>query len=122
MGKGRIFVMMFKLAALAGENSMSSTPKIAVITAASIGIVLTQCSSLLAENQDRSEVTKIAAPIDLDEGVLYSTLPDEVLEKAAAFGVGACSLSVVCTPTAICNQGQRVKKPPYSSAGRSKRN
>ena len=48
---------------------MSNKSKLAVITVASIGIVLTQSSSLLAE-QDRSEVTKIATPIDLDEEVL----------------------------------------------------
>jgi hypothetical protein len=55
---------------------MSSTSKRAVITAASIGIVLTQSSSLLAEKQDGApeKVTKIAAPIDLDEEVfLFGT-------------------------------------------------
>jgi hypothetical protein len=76
---------------------MNKTPKLAVITAASIGIVLTQSSSLLAEKQDSSapeKVTKIAAPIDWGEEVFYSVLPDEVLEKAAAFGgVGLCGVT-----------------------------
>jgi hypothetical protein len=61
---------------------MNSTPKIAVITAASIGLMLTQSSSLRAENESSSapeRATEIAAPIDLDEEVLYSALPDEVL-------------------------------------------
>jgi hypothetical protein len=78
----------------AEENSMSNNSNIGVITAASIGMVLTQSSSLLAEKQASSagpeKVTQIAVSSDLDEEVLYSTLPDEALEKAAAFGgVGA---------------------------------
>jgi hypothetical protein len=86
---------------------MSSTPKIAVITAASIGMVLTQSSSLLAENQDRSEVIKIAAPIDLDEEVLYSALPDEALERAAGF-VGACATAAqMSCGVAHCLGGQQ---------------
>jgi hypothetical protein len=97
---------------------MSSTPKIAVITAASIGMVLTQSSSLLAENQDRSEVIKIAAPIDLDEDVLYSPLSDEVLEKAALAlgGVGVCSTSTCVQTCLSCGQ---VTKPPYASKNRA---
>ena len=99
---------------------MSSTSKIAVVTAASIGMVLTQSSSLFAENQDRSEVTKIAAPIDLDEEVLYSALPDEALERAAALGgVGVCSAAACTQALQACNQGQPVKKPPYSSKSRT---
>jgi hypothetical protein len=73
---------------------MSSTPKIAVITAASIGMVLTQSSPLLAEKQDSSapeNVTKIAAPIDLDEEVLYSARPDEVL--ALLWQIYSCCFS-----------------------------
>ena len=100
---------------------MSNKSNLAVITAASIGVVLTQSSSLLAEKRDSSapeKVTKIAAPIDLDEEVLYSALPDEALEKAAAFGgVGVCSAQITCAVQA-CNQGQQgqtVKKPPYST-------
>ena len=65
---------------------MSNKSKLAVVTAASIGIVLTQSSPLFAEIENNSapeKVTKIAAPIDLDEEVLYSALPDEALEKAA---------------------------------------
>jgi hypothetical protein len=95
---------------------MSSTPKIAVIAAASIGMVLTQSSSLLAEKQDTSapqKVAKIATPIDLDEEVLYSALPDEVLERAAGFGgFGVCN-----TQTCNCNnKGQTVnrKVPPLA--------
>jgi hypothetical protein len=105
----------------AEENSMSNNSKIGVITAASIGMVLTQSSSLLAENQDRSEVTKIAAPIDLDEEVLYSALPDKVLEKAAALalgGVGVCS-----TSTCNLNEGStsyNKKVPPLSKSRTSK--
>jgi hypothetical protein len=93
---------------------MSNKSKLAVITVASIGIVLTQSSSLLAE-QDRSEVTKIATPIDLDEEVLYSALPDEVLEKAAEVGgFGVCS-------TNTCDLQQRTpppnkKVPPLSKS------
>jgi hypothetical protein len=70
---------------------MSSTSRIAVIAAASLGLVLTQSSAPRAETEDSSapeKVTKIAAPIDLDEEVLYSALPDEVLEKAAASSGG----------------------------------
>jgi hypothetical protein len=102
-----------KLAALAEENSMSSTPKIAVITAASIGMVLTQSSSLLAEKQEPQKVAKIAAPIDLDEEVLYSPLPDEALERAAGFGGPGVCVTATCAQGQICN-GQAVKKPPYS--------
>jgi hypothetical protein len=107
---------------------MSSTPKIAVITAASIGMVLTPSSSLLAENQDRSEVIKIAAPIDLDEEVLYSALPDEALERAAGF-VGACytaSCGAQCNAvqTSNCNTGiankANKKVPPLSKSRTAK--
>jgi len=63
---------------------MSIKSKIAAIAAASIGMVVTQSSSLRAENNAIEKVTKIAA--DVDEEVLYSALPDEVLENAAAFG------------------------------------
>jgi hypothetical protein len=100
---------------------MSSTPKIAVITAASIGMVLTQ-SSLLAETEDSSapeRVTKIAAPIDLDEEALYSALTDEVLEKAAEVGgVGLCGVTQnTCAGGRVCNSPP-VQKPPYSSKSR----
>jgi hypothetical protein len=64
-----------------------SIKSIAAIAAASIGMVLTQSSSPRAETEDNSaaeKVTKIAAPIDVDEEVLYSAVPDEALEKAAA--------------------------------------
>jgi hypothetical protein len=94
---------------------MSSTPKIAVITVASIGMVLTQSSSLLAEKQDRSEVTNIAAPIDLDEEVLYSALSDEsdeVLEKAATMYAAAFSVTIC----AGCDKVQPVKRPPSSKS------
>lgn len=96
-----------------------SKPKIAVITAAAIGMVLTESSSLLAESQDRSEVIKIAAPIDLDEEVLYSALPDEVLEKAAEVGgVGLCGVTQsTCAAGRVCNSPP-VQKPPYSSKSR----
>ena len=69
---------------------MSIKSKIAAITAASIGMVLTQSSSPRAETEDNSapeKVTKIAIPIDVDEEVLYSAVPDEALEKAAASSV-----------------------------------
>jgi hypothetical protein len=106
----------------AEENSMSNNSKIGVIAAASIGMVLTQSSSLLAEEQDTSaaqKATKIAAPIDVDEEVLYSTLPDETLEKAAVFGgVGVCS-----TLTCNLNEGStsyNKKVPPLSKSRTSK--
>jgi hypothetical protein len=54
---------------------MSSKSKLAVITAASIGMVLTQSSASRAETENSSapeKVTRIAAPIDVDEEVLYS--------------------------------------------------
>jgi hypothetical protein len=94
---------------------MSNKSKMALIAAASIGMVLTQSSSLRAEKQDRSapeKVTKIVA--DLDEEVLYSALPDEVIEKAAAFGgVGLCGVTQnTCAAGRICNQPPPVKKPP----------
>jgi hypothetical protein len=113
---------MLNLAALAEENSVSSTSKIAAVTAASIGMLLTQSSSVLAEKQDASapeKVTKIAASIDLDEDVFYSALPDEVLEKAAGLGgVGLCGVTQsTCAGGRICNSPP-VQKPPYSSKSR----
>lgn len=106
---------------------MSSTPKIAVITAASIGVVLTQSSTLLAEKQEQQKEIA-AATDDLDDEVLYSALPDEALERAAG-GVGAC-LSLSCA--AQCNAGQtsncntgiankaNKKVPPLSKSRTSK--
>src|SRR5262249_25505524 len=88
--------------------------KIAVITAASIGMVLTQSSSPRAETENSGgrEKAKIAAPIDVDEDVLYSALPDEALERAAASSTG----SQYCTAHGMYTCGgyspQRVKKPP----------
>jgi len=96
---------------------MSIKSKIAAIVAASLGMVLTQSSASRAENEDSSapeKVTKIAAPIDVDEDVLYSALPDEVLEKAAASGTFTpnCNSAAVmtCPGAAACNT--QVKKPP----------
>jgi hypothetical protein len=89
---------------------MSSTSKIAVITAASLGLVLTQSSASRAETENSSapeKVTRIAAPIDVDEEILYSALPDEVLEKAAGFGRVYLAFSV---PT------ECLKKPASSSS------
>jgi hypothetical protein len=94
---------------------MSSTSKIAVITAASIGVVVTQSSSLRAEIEGSSpaeKVTKIAAPIAVDEEVLYSALPDDVLEKAAGFGRLYLAYSV---PT------ECLKKPASSSSKKPSR-
>ena len=93
---------------------MSIKSKIAAIAAASIGVVLTQSSATRAETEDNSapeKVTKIAAPIDVDE-VFYSAVPDEVLERAAAsqpqtMGAG-CNNTVVATGVACCNT--QVKK------------
>jgi hypothetical protein len=99
-----------------GGKFMSNKSKIAVITAASIGMVLTQSSSLRAENEDTNapeKVTKIAVPVDLDEAVLYSTLPDEVLENTAGFaGVGLCGVTqATCAAGRVC---YNPPKPPNS--------
>ncbi len=103
---------------------MSSRSKIAVITAASLGMVLTQSSASRAETEDSSaapeKVTKIAAPIDLDEEVLYSALPDEVLEKAAGSVHLAYTASGCGGWTNYCNKGQPVKKPASSSSKKPK--
>jgi len=101
---------------------MSIKSKIAAIAAASLGMVLTQGSSLRAETEDNSapeKVAKIAAPIDVDEEILYSALSDEVLEKAAGFGgtVHLASAVPTCAGTCIsCNQtpAQSIKAPPFS--------
>ncbi len=79
-------------------------------------MVLTQSSSLLAGKQDSSapeNITKIAAPIDLDGDIFYSALPDDVLEKAAGSVYLAQHTGGFC-PTFYCNKGQPVKKPPSS--------
>ena len=98
---------------------MSIKSKIAAIAAASIGMVLTQSSSPRAETEDNSapeKVTKIAAPIDVDEDVLYSAIPDEALERAAAsqgqtlIGAGCSPLSLVNSAANCCNT--QVKRPP----------
>lgn len=97
---------------------MSSKSKLAVITAASIGMVLTQSSASRAETENSSapeKVTRIAAPIDVDEEVLYSALSDEVLEKAAGSGgtVHLASLGITCSGN--CNQPQQsVKASTFS--------
>src|SRR5262249_50670900 len=101
---------------------MSIKSKIAAIAAASLGMVLTQSSAPRAETEDDSapgKVTKIVAPIDVDEDVLYSALPDEFVEKAAGFGgtVHLASLVATCAATCsgVCNQPQQsVRAPPYS--------
>jgi hypothetical protein len=62
----------------------SNKSKLAVITAASIGMLLTQSPASRAETEDSSapkKVTRIAAPIDWGEEVFYSAFPDEVLEQ-----------------------------------------
>jgi hypothetical protein len=100
-----------------------STPKIAVITAASIGMVLTQSSSLLAEKQDASaaqKVTKIAAPIDLDEEVLYSVVPDEVLEVIAGGQPNTARTTMskinICGPGGGGTNPVNKKVPPLSKS------
>jgi hypothetical protein len=97
---------------------MSSKSKLAVITAASIGMVLTQSSASRAETENSSapeKVTRIAAPIDVDEEVLYSALSDEVLEKAAGSGGTVHLASLVFTCSGNCNQPQQsVKAPTFS--------
>jgi hypothetical protein len=106
---------VLNLLCLRRRIQMSIKSKIAAIAAASIGMVLTQSSSPRAETEDNSaaeKVTKIAAPIDVDEEVLYSAVPDEALEKAAA-----SPLTLNCAPTNAmsCSGGCQVKKP--SSGG-----
>jgi|SRR5262249_5661668 len=80
---------------------MSIKSKIAAIAAASLGMVLTQSSAPRAETEDNSapeKVTKITAPIDVDEEVLYSALSDDVLEKAAeSAGVVGVSVGGTCS-------------------------
>jgi hypothetical protein len=92
---------------------MSIKSKIAAIAAASIGMVLTQSSSPRAETEDNSapeKVTKIAA--HLDEEILYSALSDDVLEKAATEGFGAC-ISPNTMGCGMCGgHSQSIKKPP----------
>jgi hypothetical protein len=97
---------------------MSIKSKIAAIVAASLGMVLTQSSASRAETENSSapeKATKIAAPIDVDEDVLYSELPDEVLEKAAASSGGptytACG---ACNTGAMSCASSCVKKPAPS--------
>jgi len=104
---------------------MSNRSKIAAITAASIGMVLTQGSTLLAEKQDSSapkKVTKIAAPIDLDEEVFYSALSDEAVEKAGSGGgVYAAMTKEYCGGySQYCNKAQPVKKPASSQPKKPK--
>jgi hypothetical protein len=95
---------------------MSIKSKIAAIVAASLGMVLTQSSASRAETENSSapeKVTRIAAPIDVDEEVLYSALSDEVLEKAAGSGgtVHLASLGITCS-FLNCNQPQQSVKAP----------
>jgi hypothetical protein len=95
---------------------MSNKSKIAAIAAASLGMVLTQSSSLRADSNAPERVTKIVAPVDWSEEVLYSAFSDDDLEKAVGFGfggVGACSTATCNTCFGVCNQSQTVKKPPY---------
>jgi len=101
---------------------MSIKSKIAAIAAASLGMLLTQSSSPRAETESSSgrEKAKIAAPIDVDEDVLYSALPDDVLERAAASspfsaataccGVGSAVAGADCTGSSACNT--QLKKSP----------
>jgi hypothetical protein len=90
---------------------MSDKPKIALITAASLGMVLTQSSAPRAETEDNStpeKITKIAG--DLDEDVLYSTLSDDALEKAAGF----CRvIQMTCAAGGVCYNLPPPKKQPY---------
>jgi hypothetical protein len=88
---------------------MSNKSKIALIAAASIGVVVTQSSSLRAENENSSapeKATKIVAPINADEDVFYSVIPDDALERAAG---SLCAA-----------QSQPVKKPPTSQSKKQK--
>jgi hypothetical protein len=98
---------------------MSIKSKIAAIAAASLGMVLTQSSSPRAEIEDNSapeKVTKIAAPVDVGEDVLYSELPDEALERAAASSPFSAASACCNTGAAMsCNSvscNAQVKKPP----------
>jgi hypothetical protein len=94
---------------------MSIKSKIAAIIAASLGMVFTQSSAGRAETEDNSapeKVIKIATPIDLDEDVLYSELPDEALERAAASDLFTpkCNSNAAITCAGDCNA--QVKKSP----------
>ena len=104
---------------------MSIKSKIAAIAAASIGMVLTQSSSPRAETEVNSapeKVTKIAAPIDVDEDVLYSAVPDEVLEVVA--GGQPNTAKTTMSKINICASGgnddpRPIKKVPPLSKSRS---
>jgi hypothetical protein len=98
---------------------MSIKSKIAAIAAASLGMVLTQSSAPRAEIENSSapeKLTKIAAPIDVNDEIFYSAVPDDALERAAAStpfsAQSACCgvLSNDCTGSSSCNT--QVKKLP----------
>jgi hypothetical protein len=108
-----------KFAVFAEENSMSNKSKLAVITAASIGVVVTQSSSLRAEKENSSASEKvIAAPINADEDVFYSAIPDDALERAGLHLAYTTETGMYCN-TYYCNKGQ-VKKPPTSQSKKQK--
>lgn len=101
---------------------MSNKSKIAVVTAASLGLVLTQSSASRAENGDSSapQVTKIAAPIDVNEEVFYTPVSDDALERASGTVDLAASTGSPCVTTAICGKAQPIKKPPTSQSKKPK--
>jgi hypothetical protein len=95
---------------------MSIKSRIAAIVAASLGMVLTQSSASRAETENSSapeKATKIAAPIDVDEDVLYSELPDEALEKAAA----SSTWSYQCVSNGVMSCASSCVKKPAPSGG-----
>jgi hypothetical protein len=100
---------------------MSNKSKLAAIAAASIGMVLTQSSAPRAETKDNSapeKLTKIAAPMDVNEDVFYSAIPDDALERVAG---SLCSTQTAYNCwSALCNKGQPVKKPPTSQSKKQK--
>jgi hypothetical protein len=101
---------------------MSNKSKLAVIAAAAIGVVVTQSSSLHAETEQNSapeKLTKIAAPINANEDVFYSAIPDDALERAAGFA-GMKLAAGWTSSSQCCSKVQPVKKPPTSQSKKTK--
>jgi hypothetical protein len=63
----------------------SNTSKVAAITAATLGTLLTPTSAPRAEVEvgNSPNLTKVTPSVDLDEDVFYSPVSDEALEIAA---------------------------------------
>src|SRR5689334_7027085 len=99
---------------------MSIKSKIAAIAAASLGMVLTQSSATRAETEDNSapeKVTKITPPIDVNEDVFYSAVPDEVIENAASDRFGANFSPAPCPVKKPSSGGLKYETSPKGRTG-----